>query len=143
MAEMAMQKPNASERRSRQARKRQSTEQTHVTEVTTGMAGVQMLPESSASEPGKNRRYTLQFIGHMQHTTSLPMHLNPEAGRRERGKALNKRMLQRSKQEWPGFRCCQNPVHLNLKKTEHTPCNSLDTCNIQHLYRKHTRFRCQ
>ena len=72
MAEMAMQKPNASERRSRQARKRQSTEQTHVTEVTTGMAGVQMLPESSASEPGKNRRYTLQFIGHMQHTTSLP-----------------------------------------------------------------------
>ncbi len=71
------------------------------------------------------------------------MHLNPEAGRRERGKALNKRMLQRSKQEWPGFRCCQNPVHLNLEKIEDTPCNSLDTCNIQHLDRKHTRFRCQ
>ena len=72
MAEMAMQKPNASERRSRQTQKRQSAEQTHVTAVTTGMAGVQMLPESSASEPGKNRRYTMQFIGHMQDTASLP-----------------------------------------------------------------------
>ena len=70
------------------------------------------------------------------------MHLNPEAGRRRRGKALSKRMLQRLRQEWPGFRCCQNPVHLNLKKTEHTPCNSLDTCNIQHLCRKRTWFRC-
>ena len=40
------------------------------------------------------------------------------------------------------FRCCQNPVHLNLKKTKHTPCNSLDTCKIRHLYRKCARFRC-
>ena len=40
------------------------------------------------------------------------------------------------------FRCCQNPVHLNLGKTEDIPCNSLDTCKIRHLYRKHTRFRC-
>ena len=70
------------------------------------------------------------------------MHLNAGAGRRERGKTLNKRMLRRLKQEWPWFRCCQNPVHLNLEKTEHTPCNSLDTCKIRHLYQKHTRFRC-
>ena len=70
------------------------------------------------------------------------MHLNPEAGRRERGKTLSKRMLQRLRQEWPAFRCCQNPVHLNLEKTEHTPCNSLDTCKIRHPYRKRTRFRC-
>ena len=72
MAEMAMQKPNASERRSGQARKGQSAEQTHVTAATTGMATVQMLPESSASEPEKNRRHTVQFIGHMQDTASLP-----------------------------------------------------------------------
>ena len=90
MAEMATQKPNASEPRSRQARKgqgteqthvtavkarqtqkRQSAEQTHVTAVTTGMATVQMLPESSASEPGKNRTHTMQFIGHMQDTATL------------------------------------------------------------------------
>ena len=70
------------------------------------------------------------------------MHLNAGAGRRERGKTLNKRMLRRLKQEWPRFRCSQNPVHLNLEKTKHTPCNSLDTCKIRHLYRKHTRFRC-
>ena len=70
------------------------------------------------------------------------MHLNAGAGRRERGKTLSKRMLQRLRQEWPGFRCCQNPVHLNLEKTERTPCNSLDTCKIRHLDRKHTRFRC-
>ena len=72
MTEMAMQKPNASERRSRQARKGQDTEQTYVTAVKTGMAAVQMQPESSASEPGKNRRHTMQFIGHMQDTASLP-----------------------------------------------------------------------
>ena len=71
-----------------------------------------------------------------------PMHLNAGAGRRKSGKALSKRMLQRLQQEWPRFRCCQNPVHLNLEKTKHTPCNSLDTCKIRHLYRKHTRFRC-
>ena len=70
------------------------------------------------------------------------MHLNAGAGRRERGKALSKRMLRRLRQEWPGFRCCQNPVHLNLEKIEDTPCNSLDTCNIQHLCRKRTWFRC-
>ena len=72
-----------------------------------------------------------------------PMHLNAGAGRRRRGKALSKRMLQPLRQEWPRFRCCQNPVHLNLEKTEDIPCNSLDTCKIRHLYRKHTRFRCQ
>ena len=71
MAEMAMQKPNASERRSRQARKGQDTEQTHVAAATAGIAAVQMQPESSASEPGKNRRHTMQFIGHMQDTASL------------------------------------------------------------------------
>ena len=72
MAEMATQKPNASERRSRQARKGQSAEQTHVAAATAGMATVQMLPESSASEPGKNKTHTMQFIGHMQDTASLP-----------------------------------------------------------------------
>ena len=91
MAEMAMQKPNASERRSRQAQKGQDAEQTHVTAVTTGMAAVQMLPKSSASEPGKNRRHTMQFIGHMQDTASLPkthmvqmpMKMNQNPGNRE------------------------------------------------------------
>ena len=72
MAEMATQKPNASERRSRQAQKGQDTEQTHVAAATAGMATVQMLPKSSASEPGKNKTHTMQFIGHMQDTASLP-----------------------------------------------------------------------
>ena len=62
----------ASERRSRQAQKGQDTEQTHVTAATAGIVAVQMQPESSASEPGKNRRHTMQFIGHMKDTASLP-----------------------------------------------------------------------
>ena len=70
------------------------------------------------------------------------MHLNAGAGRRKRGKTLNKRMLQPLLQEWPWFRCSQNPVHPNLEKTEDIPCNSLDTCKIRHLYRKRTWFRC-
>ena len=51
-------------------------------------------------------------------------------------------MLQRLRQEWPWFRCSQNPMHPNLGKTEDIPCNSLDTCKIRYPYRKHPRFRC-
>ncbi len=53
--------------------------------ATAGIAAVQMQPESNASEPGKNRRHTMQFIGHMQDTASLPkIHMVQMLHRRHR-----------------------------------------------------------
>ena len=110
MAEMAMQKPNASERRSRQARKGQDTEQTYVTAVKTGMARFRCFNGAN----GKCAAESTPDGVWQKWLCKSPMHLNAGAGRRERGKTLSKCMLRRLQQEW-------SPVQMQPKSSASEP----------------------